>query len=198
VPRLGIIAEDRSDCAAIIVLARRLLAARGCMNPGFKTWSGRGCCRIPTKAASTMNMWARDGVDAVVIVHDLDRDSRTNVLHSEADLRTRLECATASAPAACLICIPVEELEAWFWCDQQVLDRVAGEPNKAKAHYEPHRLAKPKEALIRLSKGENRKPRYDTSENAELAQLLNIELCASRCHAFAQLCSFLNAIPLAA
>jgi len=198
VPVLGIIAEDHSDCDALVILVKRLLAtAEGEKKPSFKRWAGKGCCRIHTKASATMKMWHRAGVNGVIIVHDLDRNSATNALNDEADLRSRIEQATKDAPGLRLICIPVEEIEAWFWCDQGVLDHVAGEPNKAKAKAEPHLVCKPKEALERLSKGLNRKPRYDTSVNPELAGILDLELCASRCRAFAELRSFVNQLAVA-
>jgi hypothetical protein len=192
VPLLGIIAEDNSDCDALIVLIRRMLPTERDQRPGFRKLATKGCCRNHTKADATMRMWHRDGVQGVIIVHDLDRSSSSNTLNDEADLRQRLEQATANAPCQRLICIPVEEIEAWFWCDQAVLDRVAGEPNKAKARPEPHLVVRPKEALERLSQGLNRKPRYDTSVNAELAGILNIDLCTARCRAFAELRTFVG------
>lgn len=192
--RLGIIAEDQTDCATVAVLIRRMLELRGVNAPSFKTWAAKGCCKIPVKAAPTMKLWAtRDGVDAVVIVHDCDRDGRTNAINDHSAIQEKLERATAGAQRR-LVVVPVEELEAWFWCDQSVLDYVAGAPNKGMAHPEPHRIAKPKEALERLSRGANRKPRYDTNENVELAKRLNLDTCAKHCEAFRRLRAFVEAL----
>jgi len=88
------------------------------------------------------------------------------------------------------ICIPIEELEAWFWSDPEVIKYIGRGKGKAEAN--PHKISKPKEKLIKLSEGGNRKPRYSTNMNAELADMLNLELCADRCPAFKGLIKFLT------
>jgi hypothetical protein len=65
---------------------------------------------------------------------------------------------------------------------------------KGNAHPNPHLIIKPKEKLIQLSIGENRKPRYSTNMNVELAEKLNLELCATRCPSFKNLLDFLQSL----
>jgi Domain of unknown function (DUF4276) len=90
------------------------------------------------------------------------------------------------------ICIPVEELEAWFWSDPDVV-RYVGQ-GKGEAKVNPHLIIKPKEELIKLSLGANKRPRYSTNMNVELAEILNLELCATRCPSFKNLLNFLKTL----
>jgi hypothetical protein len=90
------------------------------------------------------------------------------------------------------ICIPVEEMEAWFWSDPGVV-RYVGQ-GKGKANENPHQIRSPKEELLKLSRSENRKPRYSTNMNVELAAMLNLELCSQRCPSFKNLLRFLHSL----
>lgn len=191
--KVGIIAEDRSDCEALSALVRRFTQDRPERSVGIKTKSGKGCCRISRKASPTMKMWARDGISGVVIVHDLDRNAQ-NGLNDEAALRQQIESVAREGGVPFLVCIPVEELEAWFWCDQNVLDIVARQKGKGKAVANPHLLVKPKEMLEKLSVGENGKASYDTYQNVDLAQELDLGLCASRCESFAKFKTFVEGL----
>jgi Domain of unknown function (DUF4276) len=91
-----------------------------------------------------------------------------------------------------LVCIPVEELEAWFWSDPAVVREVGR--GRGDAHSSPHLIKRPKEALARLSIGANRKPRYSTNDNAKLAEKLDLALCAKRCSSFRALNDFIERI----
>jgi hypothetical protein len=133
--------------------------------------------------------FASEGFNEVIVLHDLDRDPNTNMLNSEPKLRAVLEQIECPSAISRFICIPVEELEAWFWSDPNVLSIVGRGP--IKAPYSPHLILRPKEALMRLSLGANSKPRYTTEDNAELAGTLDLQLCSSRCSSFSSLLRFL-------
>ncbi len=133
------------------------------------------------------------GCNAFIIVHDLDRNPQNDSLNDEATLRETLEASASKVEGINKhVCIPVEELEAWFWSDPDVVKHVGRGKGEAKAN--PHLIIRPKEELIRLSKSENRKPRYSTNTNVELAEMLNLELCSNRCPSFKNLLSFLNSL----
>jgi Domain of unknown function (DUF4276) len=136
---------------------------------------------------------AEEGCNAFIIVHDLDRNPKNNSLNDEKKLLKDLElnCSNLTGIKK-YICIPIEELEAWFWSDPEVVKYVGR--GKGKANPNPHLIIKPKEELIKLSIGENRKPRYSTNMNVELAQRLNLELCATRCPSFKNLLDFLQSL----
>jgi hypothetical protein len=192
--RFAVIAEDLTDCDAIAVLIKRIAEENGAPTPGVRKTGEAGCARIPKKLAAHLSMHAAAGCTAAVVANDLDRSRVTNTLNDEAVLRAKLQACLPTGCITSLICIPIEEIEAWFWSDQRVLDRVSGTPGKAKAVAEPHRVACPKEKLQKLSRGGNRKPRYGTNDNKDLARVLNLDLCAKKCPAFAQLRDFVGSL----
>lgn len=175
--QLGVIAEDETDGQTLRVLLQRLRGS------GTKvlTRSDQGCGAIGRKGERWVNDLYRAGCSAVIIVHDLDR-------RALAELRQQLGKIQPPPGTALYVCIPVEEMEAWFWADANVLTKIARQPTPA--HPSPEKIPSPKEALMRLSRDGGKKPRYATSDNAGLAQELDLTVCAQRCPAFAALCTF--------
>ncbi len=186
--RFGVLAEDMTDCDAIGVLIVRIAQQVRADPVSLSKDAGKGCSRLRKAAEPKLKLMARDGCAAAVLVHDLDRDPNNGELNDEAALRRKLEAIAWPAQLRKLICIPVEELEAWFWSDPAVLEEV-GRGN-GKAHPSPHLIRQPKEKLIRLSIGANKKPRYSTNDNGELAKKLDLSLCAQRCASFRMLKEF--------
>lgn len=173
------------------MLIRRIAAARGAAPGalGLKSRSASGCAQLRIKAP----MWMRqlveiDECDALVLVHDLDRNPQNGQLRDEHELRRLLARIPAPASAAPHLCIPVEELEAWFFASERVLQEICRKPTEA--HPSPHTIARPKERLFELSKGANRKPRHSTNDNPRYAELLELDACARRCPAFHALTEF--------
>jgi Domain of unknown function (DUF4276) len=187
----GVLAEDDTDCAAVGVLVRRAAREVSEASIGLKKYSGSGCGKLRRKAEPQMKAMAREGCAAAILVHDLDRNPDNGQLNDEAALRAQLEAIAAPAGMVRLICIPVEEIEAWFWSDPAVVEEIGR--GKGKAHPSPHLIAKPKEALIKLSMAGDKKPRYSTNDNLKLAEKLDLDLCARRCRAFHQLRGFVHA-----
>jgi len=130
---------------------------------------------------------ALKGCNFIVIIHDLDRGRNTQ-LNDEKALRSHLNAYEVPAGVQRTICIPVEEMEAWWWSDPKVVKRVGR--GKGSAIASPHSKAQPKEALQRLSCDVGGKPLYSTNENPGLAEEINLELCAKRCQSFADLRDF--------
>jgi hypothetical protein len=180
-----VLAEDETDAEAIRRIVRRRL-----QNPTIRKFAGKGCARLRRKAEAWLSTVAGDGYDRAILIHDLDRDPQNHALNDPKALREQLNAIRCPAGITKLICIPVEELEAWFWSDSAVLAEIAGKPMAALAS--PHKLSKPKEKLSELSRGENRKPRYSTQDNARLAEMLDLELCASRCDSMRLLLQFIG------
>ncbi len=180
---IALIAEDDTDCDAIRVIARRALD-----NPSLriKKWAAKGCGNLKKDLPAKLKAMSNQGCNTFIIIHDLDRND-------EAQLRITLEKASSVVRGANRhICIPIEELEAWFWADPDVVKFVGR--GKGNAEKNPHLISSPKEKLIKLSAGENRKPRYSTNENVELAAKLNLELCSERCPSFKNLIEFLRSL----
>jgi hypothetical protein len=187
--RIALIAEDETDCAAVREIVHRVLGRE----ISIERWASKGCSILERKLSAKLKLFAMNGCNAFIVVRDLDRNPQNNALNDEAKLRKKLEdSASIVNSGRRLICIPVEELEAWFWSDPGVIQYIG--KGKGEANKNPHLIEKPKEALIKLSQGENRKPRYSTNMNAELAERLNLELCADRCPSFRDLLNFLNSL----
>lgn len=186
-PGLGVIGEDETDCATLRVLIKRLAGEKTKVHARY----GNGCSAIFRKASAWMHELARAGCRAIVIVHDLDRDPRNGMLNTERILRDGLERLAVPAGIVRLVCIPVEEIEAWFWSDPATLRRVARREIAASLH--PHAIAKPKEALMSLSRIDGGSATYRTAGNKDLAGLLDLNLCAARCPAFRDLATFVRA-----
>ena len=185
--RLGILAEDDTDCRTVEELVRRVAA----QNIGVEKRKAGGCAPLRRKAGAWMRELEGAGCSAVVVVHDIYRDPVSRQLKSVAKLREELVAQAAPTGILHLVCIPVEEIEAWFWSDPKVVKKVGR--GTGAAHPSPHNIASPKEALQRLSRNAGNKPLYSTNDNPKLAKLLDLELCAKRCPAFAELAAFVRA-----
>jgi hypothetical protein len=187
--KIGVLAEDDTDCEAIAVLARRIAAEADGIRLAIRSYPAKGSAKLRNKAELKMISMAEDGCSAAVIVHDLDRTN--GALNDERALRAELSRVVVPRGLSRLICIPVEELEAWFWSDQRVIQEVGR--NKGKDSVSPHLIRKPKEELIDLSRrAHNGKARYSTNQNPRLAELLNLDICAERCPAFRDLRQFVR------
>lgn len=185
-PTFGVVAEDETDFRAARVLIQRL----GGNKLSVIRRVTNGCSLLDAKLHIWLAQLAREGCSALIVLRDLDRNT-LHALNDEAALRRRLESAPVPAGTRRLICIPVEELEAWFWSDPNVIQRVGR--GKGKAHPSPHLIRAPKEALTRLSQQANGRPLYNTNQNESLAALLNLELCAERCASFREFRDFVLA-----
>ena len=191
--KVGILAEDRTDCDTLKVLVQRMLAARG-HTASFKHRGKDGAAHLVRKAKVWMSELADEGCTVLLLVHDLDRSPANQMLNDQHALRVRLDKIPVPKGVVRYICIPIEELEAWFWSCPNALERIAPGTGKDRVQSSPERLTKPKEALIRLSASQrDGKARYTTGQNPELAELLDLELCARRCPSFRDLHTFLAA-----
>jgi hypothetical protein len=179
---LGVIAEDTTDLETVRVLIQRVRPVK------VLGHASAGSSRIPTKAVAWMKDLARRGASKVLIVHDLDRDPTTGELRDEAALRRRLMNLPAPAGVTQVVCIPVKELEAWLWASDACLSRVARQPTRGLP--DPAAVRGPKERFIALSRDERRQAWYTPNDNAALARLLELEVCAARCPSLRTLIAF--------
>ena len=187
--KIAIIAEDDTDCDAIRTIVHRVLDKK----IATKKWASKGCGILKTKLPAKIKVLSQEGCNAFVILHDLDRNPQNGSLNNELALRKNLEKLISSFQGINKhICIPVEELEAWFWSDPEIIKYVGRGKGQAKEN--PHKIIKPKEELLKLSIGENRKPLYSTNMNAKLADLLDLDICADRCSSFRELKTFLESL----
>ena len=187
--KIALIAEDDTDCNAIRKIVHRVLGE----DVTTKKWASKGCSTLKKKLTAKIKLLSNEGCSIFIIVHDLDRNPQNDSLNNETELRSELEELSSKIESLKKhICIPIEELEAWFWSDPEVIKYLGGQ--KGKAHPNPHEIKSPKEKLIELSVGKNRKPRYSTNMNVELAARLNLALCYDRCPSFENLLNFLRSL----
>jgi Domain of unknown function (DUF4276) len=187
--QIAIFVEDNTDYETVREIVHSVLGT----NIKTKKWDSEGCSTLRQKLTAKLKLFSNQGWDNFIIVHDLDLDPKNNCHNDEPNLRKSLEesCKKVGGINS-HICIPIEEIEAWFWADPKVIDHV-GKGN-GTAHSNPHLIRKPKEKLKKISLSANSKPRYSTNDNAELMRLLDFDLCSDRCPSFKELVAFLNEI----
>ncbi len=186
---IAIIAEDETDCDVFRQIIHRVLGT----NTRTKSWASKSSSTLKRKLSAKLKVMTREGCDAFIIVHDLDRNPKNNSLNDEKQLRDHLELSCSNINGIRkYICIPIEELEAWFWSDSKIIKEIGGE--KCKANPNPHQIKSPKEALKKLSIGKNGKPSYGTNRNAELAKKLDMVECSKYCPSFRELVKFLRSL----
>jgi len=182
---IGFIAEDMSDVNVLKILACKLTARR------FSTshFVGKGCGPLKRKIPGWCKAFATKGVQSVVVVHDLDRNS-------EHELRTALtELLRGSEFKTKAVVIPVEELEAWLLSDERAVQVALRLRAKPKPVHRPETVPSPKEYLAAMIR-ENSKQRLtqyvNTVHNAMIARALNTSKL-SKCPSFDQYAQFIRA-----
>lgn len=190
--RIGVLAEDATDCDTIDILIRRIAAEVSSVSIGIDKHSTTGCGGVRKKAVAKMRQMLNEGCKAAVLVHDLDLNPNNQQLNDEEALRSTLSDLPVPTGLERLVCIPVEELEAWFWADPDIIQKIG--QGKGKASPSPHLIKKPKEKLQKLSAAANKKPRYNTNNNSTHAATLNLVICSERCRAFKDLRDFVHRI----
>ena len=113
---IGVLAKDETDCLAAEVLVKRITNDVGRARFHVpKAWARAGAS---TREGYRSPQGHRQrGCVAAIVIHDLDRNPQTNALNDPEVLRRELEAIECPPELSRLICIPVEEIEAWFWSD---------------------------------------------------------------------------------
>ena len=121
----GVLAEDPSDCDALAVLIRRIRPPVAGAKYRIRTRPAYGCGNLREKGSARLAELVASGCDALIVVHDLDRAPLVGGLNNLGDLllHLRKKLMNPSRTPLC-ICVPVEEIEAWFWSCQETLDLV--------------------------------------------------------------------------
>lgn len=181
---VGVIAEDDSDVDSATVLIRRI---SGKSNVGVKRFVGKGCGRINRKSRAWATNLKQRGCSLLILIHDLDRNRL-------AELRIKLEQSLDPSPIGeYLICIPVEELEAWLLADPVAIRKALKLPKTPKIKGHPEDISSPKEyleALVRrITQGEKV---YDhTRHNEKICKELGIDRVL-RCPSFKEFHEFVR------
>lgn len=174
---IGIIVEDNSDFLAIKELIKRISKKD---NLTFKKFVGNGCGRIKSKCLAWSENLHRRGCNMLLLIHDLDRKT-LNDLNSE--LKKELDDSPITNK---LICIPVEELEAWLLSDPKTLKDIFKLKRLPKIGNKPELISSPKEKLGEFIYAcSDKKVRFlHTKHNQVIASKIPIELIDKKCPSF--------------
>ena len=181
---IGLIVEDKSDFDSLKVLIKRVTKKN---NIKFRKAISNGCGKLRRKASSYAINLHNQGCDMIILVHDLDR----NELNT---LKTDLEKKLTTSPAKHnFICIPVEEIEAWFLGDLNCIKTTFNLRTLPKIEGVPETIKSPKEKIEDLVwRYSNKSKIYlNTEHNEKLSANLCLESVNARCKSFRNLNDYL-------
>jgi len=129
---LGVLGEDRNDCDVLHTLIQRIVAERNVPTEKLKVHKRgqNGCATLRRKAEPWMRELAERGCRSVIIIHDRDRNDETQ-------LRQRLSGLAVPAGVQRHVCIPVEEIEAWFFSCGAAMHLVSPERGGSRSTRRP-------------------------------------------------------------
>jgi hypothetical protein len=184
VKEIGLIVEDDSDFESFRILIQRIADKK---NLKFRKAISNGCGKLRRKATSyAQNLYQR-GCNMIILVHDLDR----NDLY---DLNQELLDKFSDCPAQySFICIPIEEIEAWFLSDPDGIKKTFNLNKSPKIKGLPETIPSPKEKIGELVKtySNNSKMYLNTKHNSKLSQNVSLELVLKKCNSFKRMNDFI-------
>ena len=175
--KVGIICEDPSDYDAISQLVRRV-SKKDRMS--FEKFAPKGCAKMMNKMSSYAETLSVKRCTALIVVHDMDRNSKENLIRS---ITSKIQGCSIRKK---LICIPVEELEAWFLSDMTNIKNVFSLQKKPKDIPNPENVNSPKEHLEKIVKShsDKRKVSLSTLVNKKIAENVDLDLIRKKCPSF--------------
>ena len=181
---IGLIVEDNSDFDSFKILIQRITNKD---NIKFRKAISNGCGKLRRKAYSyAVNLHQR-GCNMIIIVHDLDRNDYKL-------LKTELEEKISNSPANYnFICIPIEEVEAWFLSDLESIKKTFDLERIPKIKGLPETIQSPKEEIEHLVKVNSRHTKLylNTKHNSILSQNVSLDLLYTKCKSFQELNDYL-------
>lgn len=186
VKAIGLIVEDASDYESLKILIKRAVKKDRLK---FKKAIANGCGKIRRKAAGYAVDLHRRGCNMLILTHDLDRNDLSKL---RADLESKLSTSPLNYN---FVCIPIEEIEAWFLSDPDGIKNTFNLKRKPKIKGNPETIASPKEKLedYVYQCSEKSKIYLNTKHNALLAGRLSMTVMMNKCNSFKVLHDFVSA-----
>jgi hypothetical protein len=184
VKSIGLIVEDNSDFNCLVTIIKRILKKD---NIKFKKVIGNGCGKIKKKALAWSENLHHRGCNVLILIQDLDRNDLK-------ELKNELKMALSTSPISKrLICIPIEELEAWLLSDQNSLKQTFNLKRVPRISGKPETISSPKEKLRDIVYScSDKNILYITKHNERIAMEISIELMEKKCPSFSELNTFVN------
>jgi hypothetical protein len=181
---VGIIAEDNSDFETIKTIINKFTKK----NLSYKKNIGHGCGKIKRKCKDYVDDLEKRNCDLVLLFHDLDRNDYKTLNDS---LHDKIKDCNISQK---FICIPVEEIEAWFLSDVNAIKNTFKIKRQINIKGKPETIPSPKEFLQALIyKNSNKTIVFNNAKhNNKIAENLDLNLVSKSCPSFNKLEEFLR------
>lgn len=174
-----LITEDPTDFDAIKIIIRRIALQPNLPVKG-KGLNGAG--EIKNKGAAIISALATNDTKGCIVVRDCDGlDSKAKF----TDIKTEVfdKVAIKGKPPYCIV-LPRHELESWYLADIACVSKVWSQWRPTKTYGQPEAIANAKEELSRISRLDNLKPRYSTSDGAAIANVMDLDVVRRKCPSF--------------
>lgn len=180
---LGIIAEDDSDVDSIVLLCTRIINKK----ISSKKFVGNGGGKILQKCSQWADLLKQRGCNRLLIIHDSDK----NV---PAEVYSNIKKSLGFSPIRKnLICIPVQELEAWLLSDPAAIKKGMNLKKEPKIKNMPESINDPKEYLGEIIRKLDRTKIYlNTIHNTKIMEHVSLEKLTTRCPSFIPFLEFVK------
>lgn len=181
---IGLIVEDNSDFESLSVIIKRLINKD---NIKIKKALSNGCGKLRRKALSYSENLSKKGCNMIILVHDLDR-------WNYDELVKELTSKFSQCPAEfSFICIPTEEIEAWFLSDLHAIKATFNLDRLPKISGAPETIPSPKEKIGELvrSCSNNSKLYLNTKHNVKLSKNVSVDKMKLKCDSFSKFYDFI-------
>ena len=183
---IAVLAEDRSDADALVVLVNRISGNLNCrvLRKGFS-----GCGELCRKVGSHIADFASQGATHFIICHDSDGNDPGEIREKVmAGIKPKIDLNCYEHK----IVVPVQELEAWLIADDEAISKVIPSLSIGVVK-QPENIDSPKEWLIRASRKGRSHPLYSPpTYNHQVARHLDIAKVEGKCGSFRELTAFVR------